>query len=181
MSTITTTAATTTTLRTATPQDTPAIQALYPLAFPEEDLLPLLSDLFGRDDVLSRIATDTGTLTGHAALTTCQLDVTGTPVGLLGPLAIAPEHQRKGIGTLIVEDILARAREAGHARVFVLGDPAYYGRFGFTAETDVAPPHALPPEWAGAWQSQRTGQDPADLSGTLQVPPPWRPRSLWAP
>lgn len=169
-------------IRPATAQETSAIRALYPLAFPEEDLLPLLSDLLGRDDVVSLVAeAPSGDLTGHAAFTICTLPGSDAPLALLGPVAIAPEHQHKGIGTALIRDGFARMTDAGMARVFVLGDPAYYSRLGFTAETSVLPPHKLPEEWDGAWQSIRLGDEDRVLSGTLQVPPPWQPRTLWAP
>jgi hypothetical protein len=38
-------------------------------------------------------------------------------------------------------------------KVLVLGDPAYYGRFGFAKETAIQPPYPLPEAWDGAWQS----------------------------
>ncbi len=50
---------------------------------------------------------------------------------LLGPLAILPERAGKGIGRRLVEGALARAREDGHRHVLLVGDPAYYRRFGF--------------------------------------------------
>jgi len=49
----------------------------------------------------------------------------------LGPLAVMPHHQKRGIGTALVEAGLMRCRQAGVGAVFVLGDPAYYARFGF--------------------------------------------------
>lgn len=51
----------------------------------------------------------------------------------LAPLAVAPTHQAQGIGSALVEAGLAQLRALGHTLVFVLGDPAYYGRFGFVA------------------------------------------------
>jgi putative acetyltransferase len=49
----------------------------------------------------------------------------------LGPLAVRPEYQRCAIGARLVEESLARAREAGTGAAVVLGHPAYYARFGF--------------------------------------------------
>ena len=168
-------------IRIATPDDTPAIRALYPAAFPEEDLLPLVSDLLGRADVLSLVATGGDAVTGHIAFTTCHVAGAEATLALLGPLAITPAHQRTGLGTALIRDGIARLTAAGAARVFVLGDPAYYGRHGFTAEAEVTPPHPLPDTWSGAWQSLSLGTARPDLSGPLTVPPPWQPRALWAP
>ena len=57
--------------------------------------------------------------------------------------------------------------------VYVLGDPAYYGRSGFIPEPAIAPPYALPEEWRDAWQSLSLGDAPqpptgnADRSGSV--------------
>ena len=56
---------------------------------------------------------------------------TVTPALALAPLAVAPEHQNKGIGAVLVEAALERARQHPEAVVVVLGHPAYYPRFGF--------------------------------------------------
>ena len=64
---------------------------------------------------------------------------------------------------------------------FVLGDPAYYGRFGFTPETHVEPPFPLPAEWGGAWQSQYLDGSRVPCPGKLDVPPQWLQPALWAP
>ena len=51
----------------------------------------------------------------------------------LAPVATAATHRRRGIAARLIGDGLARARRDGWEGVFVLGDPAYYGRFGFDA------------------------------------------------
>ncbi|HRJ85594.1 MAG: N-acetyltransferase [Ignavibacteria bacterium] len=50
---------------------------------------------------------------------------------ILGPIAVHPEHQRKGIGKALVNEGLERAKEVGFGAVIVVGDPAYYSAFGF--------------------------------------------------
>jgi len=51
----------------------------------------------------------------------------------LGPIAVEPSRQRVGIGSGLIGDGLSRANAAGWQGVFVLGDPSYYERFGFSA------------------------------------------------
>ena len=58
----------------------------------------------------------------------------GRPALLLGPLAVAPERQGHGIGAALMRRALAEAARRGHRAVLLVGDAAYYGRFGFTAE-----------------------------------------------
>jgi predicted N-acetyltransferase YhbS len=55
------------------------------------------------------------------------------PAVLLGPLAVDPDHKGTGIGSGLVKEAIARARALGHARMLLIGDPAYYGRFGFSS------------------------------------------------
>ena len=54
---------------------------------------------------------------------------------LLGPLAIASTHLRQGIGSALIDKTLALASQAGHDLVLLVGDPAYYQRFGFILAT----------------------------------------------
>jgi putative acetyltransferase len=100
---------------------------------------------------------------------------------LLGPLAVAPAWQRQGIGSAIVRAGLRRLEDANVSRVYVLGDPAYYGRLGFLPETLVEPPFPLPAEWDGAWQSRDLGKTTTPCAGKLSVPPQWLQPALWAP
>lgn len=53
---------------------------------------------------------------------------------LLGPLAVRPDSRKRGIGGALMRHALRIAGKRGHAAVLLVGDPAYYGRFGFSAE-----------------------------------------------
>ena len=100
---------------------------------------------------------------------------------LLAPLAVAPKHQRQGIGSAIVRTGFGAVRDAGVSRVFVLGDPAYYGRFGFVPERATLTPCPIPANWAAAWQSKSLDGDEAPAIGRLELPAPWLEPALWAP
>ena len=76
---------------------------------------------------------------------------------------------------------LLRLEEAGIRSVYVLGDPAYYSRFGFAPERSVATPYPLPAEWADAWQSLCLGDPAAGVSGRLVLPEFWLDPALWSP
>jgi predicted N-acetyltransferase YhbS len=67
------------------------------------------------------------------------------PALLLGPLAIDPDRQGRGIGRALVFHSLETAAAAGHRLVFLVGDPAYYGRFGFAlAPAEIVMPNEQP-------------------------------------
>ena len=158
-------------MRRAKAADRTALHALYATSFPEEDLTELLDALARCPEGTQFVA---GAAEGHVAVTSCAVD--GTPVALLGPIAVAPERQSAGLGRRLVEAAIAAARTDA-AAICVLGDPAFYARLGFAREDAVRPPYPLKPEWDGAWQSVRFGAVP---EGVLDVPEPWRDRMLWA-
>ncbi len=91
------------------------------------------------------------------------------PVLLLGPLAIDPDRQGRGIGRALVFHSLDSAATAGHRLVFLVGDSAYYARFGFA----VAPAGIVMPGEAPARLNYRALDPDLRLprSGTLS---PWR-------
>ncbi len=149
---------------------------------PEEDLLPLVRGLLNDTLVaISLVGTIDARIVGHAIFTKCGVVGNGINTALLGPLAVAPAWQKQGIGSAIVRAGLRRLADEGVNRVFVLGDPAYYGRFGFLPESLIEPPFSLPAEYDGAWQSQNLGGTTMSRAGKLSVPPQWLQPALWAP
>ena len=79
---------------------------------------------------LSLVAMDGETLVG--ALRFWHVDAGGAPALLLGPLAVAQNAQRLGLGAALMRMGLARAQALGHKGVILVGDEPYYSRFGFT-------------------------------------------------
>ena len=55
------------------------------------------------------------------------------PALLLGPLAVDPAHEGKGIGAMLMRAAIEEAKNRGHGAVLLVGDAAYYERFGFFA------------------------------------------------
>ena len=169
-------------IRESRREDTAAIESLYPEAFPDEDLLPIVRDLLNDAFVaISFVGTIDSRVAGHVIFTSCGVVGNSASASLLGPLAVAPAWQRQGIGSAIVHAGLRRMEDADVNRVYVLGDPAYYVRLGFLPETLVEPPFPLPAEWDGAWQSQNLGETTTPCAGKLSVPPQWLKPALWAP
>lgn len=167
------------------PDHFPELEQLYTEAFPSEGLLPLVTKLLAeRDIVLSLAARSDGKLVGHALFTICgiagQSDDTEIQVALLGPVAVAEATQRQGIGSALIRAGLQRLAANGIVQIFVLGDPGYYGRFGFRADDRVATPVPIPEPWRAAWQSMCLQQRQALPPGKLTVPTPWQDPSLWS-
>ncbi|RDZ26226.1 GNAT family N-acetyltransferase [Lysobacter silvisoli] len=95
---------------------------------------------------LSLVAERDGHIVAHAAWSPVRID--GADIGWygLGPVAVAPAVQGRGIGRALVEAGLARLRTLGARGCVVAGDPGYYGRFGFRADPALRYP-GLPPEY----------------------------------
>ena len=169
-------------IRESVQGDSGAIESLYPEAFPDENLLPLVRDLLEDAAVTtSLVGAIDSRIVGHAIFTKCRVGGSNVNAALLGPLAVAPAWQRRGFGSAIVRAGLRRLEEMDVSLVYVLGDPAYYERLGFRPEPLVEPPFRLPPEWDGAWQSQNVGDTVAPFPGKLAVPRQWLQPALWAP
>ncbi len=83
---------------------------------------------------LSLVAVDraSGEVVGHAGFSPVETDMPGRWFGL-GPLSVIPNRQRSGIGSALVRSGLAQLLEIGAVGVVLVGDPAYYGRLGFSA------------------------------------------------
>jgi predicted N-acetyltransferase YhbS len=80
---------------------------------------------------LSLVAADCGQIVGTVRLWHVTAGPARTAL-LLGPLAVHPDHRCRGIGSTLVRRAIARARLAGHRVILLIGDAAYYERFGFT-------------------------------------------------
>jgi putative acetyltransferase len=78
------------------------------------------------------VAEDDGAITGHIAFSPAELSRNpALQIMALGPMAVSPAHQRKGVGSTLVREGLQRCRELGAGAVVVVGHRAYYPRFGF--------------------------------------------------
>ncbi|HEU5433977.1 MAG TPA: N-acetyltransferase [Thermomicrobiales bacterium] len=124
------------TIRTGCADDANAIQDIHALAFgrPEEARLVVMLQSAAAASVSLGAEVD-GRIVGHILFSPVGIANLGepTPVRVLGlaPLAVLPAYQRRGIGSRLVREGLAACREAGADAVVVLGEPAYYRRFGF--------------------------------------------------
>lgn len=119
----------------ATPEDAPAIEALLDAAF-GTDRKAKTSYRFregvGQVADLSYVVREHGRIIGSVSYWPVLIGETDFPALLLGPLAVDPLRKNEGIGRALVFGTLERAAALGHRLVLLVGDPAYYSRFGFS-------------------------------------------------
>lgn len=83
-------------------------------------------------EVLSLVAKHQGQVVGHVLFSPVVIEGGGSLCGMgLAPVAVLPAFQRQGIGTMLITKGLETLNERNCSFVCVLGDPAFYGRFGF--------------------------------------------------
>lgn len=150
------------------PEDIWEVEALYDLCFaPGREALSSyrLRDGVAPVAALSQVARDgDGILAG--AIRFWPIRIGTAEALLLGPIAVHPTRQGEGLGGILMSESLATARDAGWARVLLVGDAPYYGRFGFTKLDGVIMPPPTNPERVlgvelvlGAWRG---------ISGTVE-------------
>ena len=116
-------------IRDEGPMDRAAVRAVIEAAFARPDEADLVDRLREDGDrEVSLVAVEGGEIVGHVLFS--KMSAPFRALGL-APVAVAPARQRSGIGSRLIRAGLERARAAGWQGVFVLGDPAYYRRFGF--------------------------------------------------
>jgi predicted N-acetyltransferase YhbS len=86
---------------------------------------------------LSFVATARGRLAGTVRLWHVSTGP-GRPALLLGPLAVDPDRRGRGIGAALMARAIAEARRRGHRLILLVGDEAYYARFGFSVAAAAA-------------------------------------------
>lgn len=121
-------------IRPATRSDHDAIRAVETAAFGRPDEAGLVEALRADGDALVElVAEEDGAVVGHILFSLLATD-TGAAFAALAPVAVAPGRQRDGLGGALILAGLEACRARGIAAVILLGHPAYYPRFGFSAE-----------------------------------------------
>lgn len=101
---------------------------------------------------------------GHICLTEM---ISPKKWGALAPLSVAPKHQGKGVGSALITEAVRRARSRGWGALVVLGDPKYYGRFGFSTEMAQGYTSPYPILYTGILP---LGKPQPPVQGTLTYP-----------
>jgi putative acetyltransferase len=119
-------------VRDETPADIDAIRAVEEAAFPGPDEAWLVDHLRVDGDVVySLVAVEDDIVVGHILFS--PMVAPFRALGL-GPVAVRPDRQRSGIGRRLIEAGLAQAEADGWQAVFLLGNPDFYERFGFSVD-----------------------------------------------
>jgi len=122
-------------IRYASPADHAAIDSVTTAAFGGDDEARIIARLRADDDAMfEMVAEADGQIVGHIMFSRLWADRDDL-YAALAPLSVAPDLQRTGLGAALVRAGLSGAQQFGAVGVLVLGDPAYYGRFGFAADT----------------------------------------------
>jgi putative acetyltransferase len=169
-------------LREELPGEEDSVRDIHVRAFGDHglvvaDLVGSLRDTITPVDGLSLVAEHNGQLVGHIMFTRSLLDAPRrlVEVQVLSPLAVMPEHHKRGIGSALVRYGLKRLGERAVPLVFLEGDPGYYSRFGFApggSQGFRKPSLRIPDD---AFQAIRLPEYEPWMTGTLVYAEPfWR-------
>lgn len=124
-------------IRAERPEDVDAIRAVHLAGFPtqaEARLVDLLRE--AGHLTISLVADIDGRVVGHVGFSPVSAE--SGPVGVgLAPVAVLTEHRGDGVAALLIEAGIDAARRCGFGWLVVLGEPEYYGRFGFEPASAV--------------------------------------------
>jgi putative acetyltransferase len=115
---------------------------------------------------LQLVAADGGTIVGHVL--TATADLNGTVVPAIAPLAVIPERHGEGIGSALMTTMLERADADGWPMVALLGNPTYYGRFGFEPSGPLGIVYPPVGEGSPYFQIRRLSSFDGGISGTFR-------------
>jgi putative acetyltransferase len=121
-------------IRTEKPEDLEAVRQVNIAAFGRENEANLVDRLRGIASTFSFVALPSDRIVGHILFSPVVVEgKCSSNLSILGlaPVAVLPEYQRQGIGTLLIQQGLEECRRSGFQAVVVLGHPDFYSRFGF--------------------------------------------------
>jgi putative acetyltransferase len=162
-------------VRRENPEDIGAVADVLTAAFQTPVVAELVAALRRSDwwiEDLSLTAVRGDEVVGYLLFTSALVDALDRLVDVLvlSPLAVAPDHQRGGVGATLVREGLARLADRPEPVVFLEGSPGYYPRFGFRPATPlgfVRPSPRIPEEAFMVYPMPRYD---CSLSGALVYP-----------
>jgi putative acetyltransferase len=157
-------------------QDYTGIKDLLQITFQRENearLVDAIRSSKGYIPELSFVAVNGNQIAGYIMFSKAWIDreekIMETLV--LAPLAVLPEYQKLGIGSILVQRGLEVVHDLGYPHVFVLGHPGYYPRFGFmpAKERGISCPYSVPDPAFMVYEVRE--KELAGVEGTLIYPP----------
>ncbi|MDQ0323813.1 putative acetyltransferase [Pararhizobium capsulatum DSM 1112] len=139
-------------IRPENPRDIPEIQKLITAAFegaPHSDgTEAAIVDALRAAGALTKslVAELDGVIVGYVAFSLIEIDRQSVEWYGLGPIAVRPDQQRRGVGVQLIEAGLDQIKALSARGCVVLGDPAYYCRFGFKTDSALKFP-GVPQEY----------------------------------
>jgi putative acetyltransferase len=121
-------------LRDERPSDVRAIHDLVFEAFGRRNVEPSIIELARHRGQMtySVVAETEGKIVGHIMVSPVTLEPDAGPRCVaIGPIAVAPEQQVRGIGSKLMREVIDRAKEDSYDAILLLGNPRFYHRFGF--------------------------------------------------
>ena len=147
-------------IRIATSLDRDDVREVHLCAFPKgerEIVSKLAINLLFEEttpQTISLVAETEGVVVGHVAFSPVTIDNNENLQGyILAPLGVKPDYQKRRIGSKLIESGMQQLLKMGVNILFVYGDPKYYSRFGFSADTAdrYIPPYKL--QYSYGWQA----------------------------
>jgi putative acetyltransferase len=124
-------------VRAEKPEDLEAIRQVNIAAFGKDSEANLVERLRGVSSTFSFVAVEFEQIIGHIFFSPVKIESADDLLVLgLAPVAVLPDNQRQGIGSLLIQHGLKECARLGFKAIVVLGSPKYYPRFGFTPAKD---------------------------------------------
>ena len=139
-------------IRRETPEEFSQIYELVKVAFKtakvsngkEQDFVNQLRSSGSYIPELALVAEENGKMIGHIMLTKTYIVNSGNKFEtlLLAPISVALEYRNRGVGSNLIKESFKLAKGMGYTSVILVGDPAYYHRFGFKTAVNFGIKHA---------------------------------------
>lgn len=166
-------------VRREQPGDVESIRRVHATAFPSPDgaeqpvEVGLVDRLRASDawtPALSIVAEIAGEVVGHVLCTRATVGDAALPALGLGPLGVLPTHHRCGVGSALMRAVIGAADALDETLIALVGDPRYYGRFGFRPASDLGI-DAPDPSWSNAFQALPLSAHLLSPRGSFQFAP----------
>ena len=157
-------------------KDFRVIKEINDLAFGQGSESKLIENIRNADDFIPKLSlvfeNEKLEITGHILFSPITIETKTASIRslALAPMAVNPDFQNQGIGSILVKEGLKRCEELGYDSVVVLGHPKFYPKFGFipAIEKGIKCPFEVPSEAFMIYEIKPGALN--DVQGTVQYP-----------